>query len=173
MHWMNDLNWFAIQTKPHQERLAAAYVATLDIEVFLPRIRQELNVCGSLRTVSKALFPGYFFAHFCPSYSQDAVRNAPGVVRVLGTGPFPLPVAPGIIAEIRERAGLDGFLRLSPRSFLPGDQVAIEQGPFAGWMGRVEREWNDGRRVMILMEAIQQARVLIEKRWLTVTTGAT
>jgi hypothetical protein len=40
-------------------------------------------------------------------------------------------------------------------------------------MGRIEREWDDGKRVMILLETLQQARVPIEKRWLTVTTGTT
>lgn len=166
MDWMNELNWFAIQTKPYREDSAAAHVAKLDIQVFLPRIRQEQNVCGVPRTVCKALFPGYFFAHFRPLVSFDAARYTPGVLRVLGTRTSPTPVTPEIIADIKSRVQADGFVQLQSQHFARGTTVIINQGPIAGLMGRVEREWNDGRRVMILLEELHQARVLLEKRCL-------
>jgi hypothetical protein len=50
--------------------------------------------------------------------------------------------------------------------------VAIEQGPFAGWVGKVECEWDDGKRVAILLEAISKARMLIDKRWLAAAEAA-
>ena len=58
----------------------------------------------------------------------------------------------------------DGYIRLKAPRFQPGDRVTIEEGPLAGWVGQVEREWDDNKRVAILLEAIQQARLLIEKR---------
>jgi hypothetical protein len=33
-------------------------------------------------------------------------------------------------------------------------------------MGEVEQEWDDGKRVSILLDVMSKARVLIEKRWL-------
>lgn len=164
---MNDINWFAIQTKPHQERLAATQVASSDVEVFLPRCMQERQVCGSLRKVAKALFPGYLFARFRPLLSYDGVRYSSGVLRVVGNSRVPIPLAPEIISSIRDRVQLDGFVHLDGHQYISGDRVAIEAGPLAGWMGRVEREWDDGRRVIILLETIQQARLTIEKRLLT------
>lgn len=172
MDWMNDLNWFAIQTKPHQERVAAGHVAKLDVEIFLPRVRQEATVCGVLRTLCKALFPGYFFAKFCPLLSFDAVRYAPGVLRVVGNSRLPIPLVPEIITSIRDRVESDGFVRLNRHRFTSGDRVAIEVGPLSGWIGRVEQEWDDGRRVVILLEAIQQARLLIEARLLGAAEAA-
>ncbi len=172
MDWMNELNWFAIQTKPHQERLAATHAAKLDVEIFLPRCRRPEQVCGSRRMVTKALFPGYFFARFCPLLSYDAVRYASGVLRVVGNSRVPTPLAPEIITSIRGRVQSDGFVRLDGPRFWSGDRVAIEAGPLAGWMGRVEREGDDGRRVMILLEAIQQARLTIEKRLLALVETA-
>src|SRR5215207_2976218 len=41
-----EANWFAVQAKPHRENLAAASISNLEIEVFLPRIKQEQLVCG-------------------------------------------------------------------------------------------------------------------------------
>jgi transcriptional antiterminator RfaH len=166
MEWMYNLNWFAIQTKPHQESLAATGVVNLDLEVFLPRCRKEESVCGSLRLVSKALFPGYFFARFCPLFSSDAVRYLPGVLRLVGNSRFPIPVAPEIIDGIRERLHPDGFIVLNRRRFTTGDRVAIEAGPLAGWFGRIESESEGGRRVAVLLETIQHARLLIAERLL-------
>ena len=72
------------------------------------------------------------------------------------------------------------MLGLSTQRLVGGLQLRLEdllfldvvfggvQGPFEGLMGRVEQEWDDGKRVAILLEGINKARVLIEKRWLSV-----
>ncbi len=171
MNWMTDLNWFAIQTKPYHECLAAAHVAKRDVEVFLPRIRQEQSVGGVPRTVCKALFPGYFFARFCPLVSFDAVRYAAGVLRVVGTTHAPAPILPEVMRGLQQRVRQDGYVRLEPAPLREGDQVSIIQGPLAGWMGRVEREWGDHRRVAILLDTLQQMRVLVETRSLAVAAA--
>jgi transcriptional antiterminator RfaH len=162
MDLWRETNWYAVQSKPHQENVAAARVAKLDTEVFLPKVKQERLVCGVWRLVARPLFPGYFFSKFCPLLLLDPVRYAPGVLRVVGNGRFPLPVDDAIVSQILSRVQSDGLIRLE-QALRPGDKVLIEEGPFAGWMGKVEREWDDGRRVSILLEALQQARVLIEK----------
>lgn len=137
MDWMNDLNWFAVQTKPHQERFAAAHLGRLDDEIFLPRVKQEESLCGVPRTIWKALFPGYLFARFCPLLSVDAVRYAPGVLRVVGSINFKdtVPVdstvelnLDNVLTDIRFRGQL-GFM-LVDYSFASGDtSVTLEFGP--------------------------------------------
>lgn len=169
MNLWQETNWFAIHAKSHQETLACSVVAKLDLEVFLPTIRLEQDVCGVTRLVTKPLFQGYFFARFCPFVSLEAVRHAHGVLRVAGTRQHPLPIESHIMASIQARVQPDGFVRLEPKRFRPGDKVAIERGPLCGWMGRVEREWDDGRRVLILLEVLEQARLLVEKRLLTLS----
>ena len=84
-------SWFAIQSKSRQEDLAAARVAELDLKIFLPQVREKQSVHGGGRRVTKALFPGYFFARFCPLESMDAVRYTHGVLRVVGSGGFRFP----------------------------------------------------------------------------------
>jgi transcription antitermination factor NusG len=85
----------------------------------------------------------------------------------VSSGRFPIAVASEILSSIYEQIEPDGFIRLNSRDFQPGDKVIIQQGPFQGWIGEVQREQNGGRRVMILLEAIQQARLSIEKPWLS------
>ena len=164
-------SWFAIQSKSRQESVAATRLAELDLEVFLPRIQAEQSAHGGVRRVSKALFSGYLFTRFCPLESMDDVRYTHGVLRVVGSGRIPIPIAPDIISGIQEKIQSDGFIRLEARGFRPGDRVTIEQGAFQGWMGQVQREHDDGKRVVILLEAIQQARLSIEKRWLSATAS--
>src|SRR4029077_12933734 len=90
---------------------------------------------------------------------------SPGVLRVVGSGRFPSAVAPEIVCSIQKRMYPDGFLRLEARGLQPGDKVTVEQGPFQGWMGEVQREQDGGKRVMILLEAIRQAQLSVEKCW--------
>jgi transcriptional antiterminator RfaH len=172
MDFWQKPDWFAVQARPQREDLAAASLSGFDLDVFLPRIRLEQSVCGIARTVVKPLFPGYLFARFCPLISLETVRYARGVLRVVGTQQFPLPVAAEIIAEIRARVQPDGFVRLDRPSFRPGDRVTIEQGPLAGFIGRIEREWEDGKRIAILLEAIQQTRVLLDRSWVSLPDSA-
>ncbi|MBE7500616.1 MAG: hypothetical protein HS113_09985 [Verrucomicrobiales bacterium] len=162
MDWWQAWNWFAVQSKPHAEALAAAHVARLQLETLLPRLRQHRPVGGVSRLVTTPLFPGYFFARFCPAHSVTAVRGSPGVLRVVGTSQTPLPLAPEIVESLRQRVQDDGFVRVEPKGLQRGERVQIEAGPFAGWMGRVERETDGHQRVLILLEALQQARVWLE-----------
>lgn len=171
LEFWQKTSWFAVQSNARQESLAAARIAKLHLQVFLPQIREEYLVSGGVRRATKALFPGYFFTRFCPCESLEAVRYAPGVLRVVGSRQFPIPVAPDAIAAIQEQIQTDGFIRLRPREFKPGDKVTIEQGPFQGWIGEVQRQQNGGKRVMILLETIQQPRLLVEKRWLSIAAA--
>jgi transcriptional antiterminator RfaH len=169
LDFWQETSWFAVQSKARQEALAAARVAKLDLEVFLPQIRAQQPVRRGVRRVTKALFAGYFFSRFCPLQSLEAVRYAPSVLRVVSCGRFPIAVESEIISSIQQQVRPDGFIRLEVRGFQPGDKVTVEQGPFQGWMGEVQREQDDGKRVLILLEAIQQARLSVEKCWLSAT----
>jgi len=166
MDMWKETNWFAVQAKPFRESSAALSVSKVDAEVFFPRIREARLVCGVSRDMIKPLFPGYFFAKFCPLLSLDTVRYAAGVLRVVGTACLPIAIDEQIILAIRARIETDGFIRLTRRSFQPGDRVLVEAGPFQGSLAEFEQEWDDGKRVAILLDAISKARVLIEARWL-------
>jgi transcriptional antiterminator RfaH len=160
----SETNWFAVQTKPQRESLAVASVRRERVEVFFPQIVVNARDGDATQKVSKPLFPGYLFARFCPSAALDRVRYARGALRVVSASGIPLPVEEAIIREIRDRIEPDGLIRLKPPAFRSGDPVLIHDGPLEGLMGRVEREWDDGRRVLILIECLHQARVSVEKR---------
>ena len=163
----NQTNWHAIQTKPSRENFAAASVGALGVEFLLPKAMKEHWVRGRLQTIVMPLFPGYLFARFCPARSLDSVRCTRGVLRVLSSGQYPIPVEEDVIAQIQMRAEVDGCIRLPTLSLQPGTLVTIEDGPFQGFIGSVEREWEDGKRVTLLLEAMHHARVLVDRRCLS------
>jgi transcription antitermination factor NusG len=160
-------SWFAIHTKTSREKFAAANISALGIGILLPLVKVERLTRGQPpQGAGKPLFPGYFFARFCPEISCESVKTSRGVLRVVSSGRYPIPVGDIIVQEIRDRIAEDGFIRLQPRGLEPGTRVSIQDGPFEGLMGKVERELDGGQRVAILVETLMQARVLIERRWL-------
>jgi len=168
MDWLRDLNWFAIHVKRFREAVAASSVAALGLEVFLPMIKVECPEHLTIKVGSKPLFQGYFFARFNPEISLGSVESARGVLHVIKSGSSPIPVDDQVVREVQNRVEADGLIRLRERELKPGDRVSVQEGPFAGMMGRVEAELDDRRRVAILLEALGQARLVIERRWVQV-----
>jgi transcriptional antiterminator RfaH len=161
-----DSNWFALHTKPRREKFASTNVCRLGVESFLPRLKTERLENGVARTIIKPLFPGYFFARFCPVDSFESVKAARGVLQVVSSGRIPIAVPEDVIREIQDRIEEDGLIKIRPRGLAPGMRVAIQSGPFEGMMGRVERELDNRKRVVIFLETLFNARVLIERRWI-------
>jgi transcriptional antiterminator RfaH len=161
----NDMDWFVVHTKRFRETVAAASLDALGLEVFLPMVKVEDDGQLVIKLNSKPLFPAYFFARFSTAISLDSVHSARGVLYVVKSGSFPVAVEESVITELKNRVEADGLIRLQPRELKPGDRVAIQHGPFAGMMGRVEAELDDRKRVAILLETLWQARLVSKKRW--------
>jgi transcriptional antiterminator RfaH len=163
-----DINWFAVHAKPRRESFAATNISALGIGILLPRIKVERRVRGAAQQGTKPLFPGYFFARFCPQDSFESVKAARGVLQVVSSGRMPIPVYEEVVREIQDRIEEDGLIRIRSHHFVPGTRVSIQSGPFEGMMGKVERELDDRKRVAIFLETLLNARVLIERRWIEV-----
>jgi transcriptional antiterminator RfaH len=172
MDLWQQTNWYAIQTKPARENFAVGNVVAAGVECLLPKVKRERSTRDGWQSVVKPLFPSYFFARFCPALCLDLVRCTRGVLRVLSSGRFPIPLDEEAIREIQARITDDGYIRFKATPLEPGAQVIIEGGPFQGLVGTVEREWDDAKRVTLFLAAIEHARVLVEKRWLSAPIAA-
>lgn len=172
MDQWQQTNWYAIQTKPSRETFAVGNIVAAGVECLFPKVRKERPTPNGWKLVVKPLFPSYFFARFCPALYLDLVRCTRGVLRVLSSGRFPIPLDENAIREIQTRIADDGYITLKAVPLAPGARVIIEGGPFQGLMGTVEREWDDAKRVTLFLAAIEHARVLVEKRWLSAPMAA-
>ncbi|HJQ69034.1 MAG TPA: transcription termination/antitermination NusG family protein [Blastocatellia bacterium] len=158
-----EANWYAIQTKPHQEDQAAFNIRRLGVDVLLPKIKQHKLTLGHNKQVIKPLFPRYLFARFSPSPHLHSIKYARGVNRVVCAGDMPVPLDEEIILSIRSRLGKDGIVDKSPSALRNGDPVVINDGPFQGLAGVFERDFSDGERAVILLKMVEyQVRVFIE-----------
>jgi transcriptional antiterminator RfaH len=161
-----DINWFAIQAKQRRENFAATNISALGVEILLPLVKVERLQRGAPREGTKPLFPGYFFARFCPENSFESVKAARGVLQVVSSGQIPIPVNDEVVREIQGRIQEDGLIQIRAQRLAPGTRVTVQSGPFEGMMGSVESELNDRKRVAIFLETLFQARVLIDRRWI-------
>lgn len=165
--------WFAIQSRTGIEAVTASHLRTTEIETLLPLIRKPIrHATRTTRMLPRPLFPGYFFARFCPATSLRAVAYSWGVLRVLGAGDRPLPVEETVIDGIRTRMDDGGFVTLEERPFHAGDNVRIAEGPLAGWSGVFDRALNDSQRVVILIDTLQQGRIVVQRAWLEFSDAA-
>jgi transcriptional antiterminator RfaH len=161
-----EINWFAVHAKSRRENFAAINVSALGVETLLPRVKFERLIRGAAEQTTKPLFPGYFFARFCPRDSFESVKTARGVLQVVSSGRIPIAVDEDVVRNIQGRVQQDGLIQIHPQPLTPGTRVAIQSGPFEGMMGRVERELDDRKRVAIFLETLLNARVLIQRRWI-------
>jgi transcriptional antiterminator RfaH len=164
INFVDKINWYAIQTKPAREELAATYLTRMDIEVLLPKVIKERRMWGTAKQVLKPLFSSYLFGRFTLSTHLHAVRYARGVRRVVGIGDTPYPVSDSIIQDIKNRMDSNGSIQLEPNRVKAGQHVRIVDGTLKGWSGVFEKELDNKQRVAILLSTVEyQARVLLNR----------
>jgi transcription antitermination factor NusG len=169
----DEIQWFAIQARPGAEAAAESNLRLLPVETLLPLARRTVHhATRTPRMVLRPLFPGYLLGRFCAAASLRAVSYSRGVLRVVGGGGRPWPVDDAIVAEIRERIGLEGYVEIGERPFRVGDSVRITTGPLSGWAGVFDSELSDTQRVVILIETLQQGRVVVQRDSLELSEAA-
>jgi len=155
------MNWYPIQTKPRQERLASANLVHIGIETFLPLMKERKRIRRTEETVTTPLFPGYIFAKFDPMHHFRTVKYARGVRDIVTIGMAPAIVDEQIIASIRNRLEV-GCLSLPTHAMAKGQLVKIQGGPMRGLEAIFEREMPGQQRALLLLKTLAyQARVVV------------
>jgi len=139
MNLSHQARWYAVQTKTGRERFAVSHLGTRGVEVFLPELKREV-LRAFPKTKILPLFPGYFFALFCPLTGLDVVRYSPGVLRVVGNAQHPIPLEDEVVQAIQDMIQDDGYARLLRSPLRPGDSVIICNGAWEGTRARFEQE---------------------------------
>jgi transcriptional antiterminator RfaH len=150
---MDDLRWYAVQTKPRQEERVRYWLRERSgLPVFLPRIQGVRRRRTRRVTVVEPLFPSYLFVEMRldpdPWY---AVKWTPGVRRIVATGDVPTPVPVEVIRLLQARCEGDEVIPWRP-SLRAGAAVQVVHGPFAGLQGILDRPSSRGERVRVLLQ---------------------
>jgi transcription elongation factor/antiterminator RfaH len=142
--------WFLTHTLPKGEWRAEWHLGVQGFRTFLPRILKTTRHARQLRTVPAPLFPRYLFVVL--NLERDrwlCVRSTIGVSHLFTTRDGrPIPVPDGIVESLIERAAGD-VTRLDD-GLVTGQQVRILSGPFADFVGTLERLDGAGRVKVLL-----------------------
>lgn len=159
------MQWYAVNTKRHQELQAESSLRRLGVETFYPQLRQERLIRRKRKATICSLFPGYLFARFNFEAHQRAVSYARGVRKIVMFGLTPASVDEGIIESIQNRVH-DGYIEIPAPVFTPGQFVRINEGPLEGFEAIFEGHMSDHQRVVLLLRALSyQARVIVDARY--------
>ncbi|MDW8319528.1 MAG: transcription termination/antitermination NusG family protein, partial [Anaerolineae bacterium] len=156
--------WYVVQTKPRQERLAAAALELLwRTPTFLPEVIQPQR---GRRTLAP-LFPAYLFVQADLAQTPLSGLNAtPGVVRVVEVGGRPQPVPAAVVEALRRRVEeVNEAGGLPTHPFRPGEVVRIARGPLAGLEAVFLGPMRPAQRVRVLLNflgGLTEAEIEVE-----------
>lgn len=154
-------SWFLAQLKPNCASIADRNLKRQGFRTLLPLQEETHQRGGKFVTAVKPLFPGYIFVAFDVALGLWRSVNATyGVTRLVSFGKEPASVPTELVSQLMARCDADG--KLIPATPLKaGDQVTLTTGPFANFVGEVEKIAPD-RRVFVLMEIMGgQKRVAV------------
>ena len=157
-----NMFWYVVKCKPHQERVAESHLKRTGIITFYPQIKEPKIVRRRRQICINALFPGYLFAQFNVEHDYRLVIYSRGVHRVVSFGPTPAVVDEELIQAIKDRLCND-YVTIPEDAFRPGQMVRIQHGPLRGMEGIFERQMPGYQRAVLLLRAISyQAKVVVD-----------
>src|SRR6266568_9431207 len=105
------MHWYAVRTKPNQERQAELSLQRLGVETLYPQMKQRRGIRRWEQMIIGSLFPGYLFARLNMAVHYRAAIYARGVRNLVAFGSIPAIVNDEIIEGIRARIQ-DGYVTL-------------------------------------------------------------
>jgi transcriptional antiterminator RfaH len=149
--------WYLVQCRARQEERALEHLERQGFECYRPLYERERLRRGRRCFARAALFPGYLFIRLDRIHDNWLpICSTRGVIQIVRFNDYPLPVADGIVEEIRRRIERQPIREPCLKS---GERVVIAEGSFAG----VEAIFiaSDGdERVMLLINILQSEQTL-------------
>lgn len=146
--------WYVLRSKPHMEAVVADRARAQGAEVFYPCIRVQ-PVNPRSRKV-RPYFPGYLFVRGdLETLSLSSFQWMPNAIGLVAFGGIPAPVPDEVVEAIRqhvERVSAAGGEQLF--GLRPGDEVLVQNGPFAGYEAIFDTRLSGSDRVRVLLKML-------------------
>jgi transcription termination/antitermination protein NusG len=126
--------WHVLHTKSRQEKLLAADLKAMQIDCYLPLVRQVKYYGNRKAKVELPLFPGYVFLKgtLDEAYQADRTDRVAQIIKVANQTHLEWELT-------NLRKALEGDAILDPYPYLTkGIKVEVRSGPFRGIQGVVE-----------------------------------
>lgn len=129
--------WFAIYTRPKNEKKVAEQLFKLGIDVYCPMVTQMKQWSDRKKKVESPLISSYVFVNL-EEKDRSSVFEVHGIVRYLYWLGKPAIIQDHEIALLRDN--LKGILSsVEVEGLQPGDSLTITKGPFQGKEGVVSQ----------------------------------
>ena len=146
--------WYSARTKPKHEHIAAANLRkNMGLDVFSPRLRLEKLTRRGMVSVTESLFPCYIFVRCVLEEQLGDIQHTVGVSRMVSFGGRIPEIADGIIAELRDCFENEDIIQIET-NLMPGDEVTVAGGAFAGMSAYVLKSLPAKKRVQILLDIL-------------------
>jgi transcription antitermination factor NusG len=153
---MNTMQpWFALQTRPRNEKKVGNVLRQKGYECLAPTYRQRRKWSDRTVEIELPLFPMYVFCRLGPSAVGKAISTS-GVIRIIG---FNGKHAEVVIEEIEalQRLLRSDLLREPWKYLCHGTQVMVETGPLAGVQGIICAGDGNKKRLVISVTLLQRS----------------
>jgi transcriptional antiterminator RfaH len=159
--------WFAVNSKPKREELAALQLERQGFCTYLPKLSVlQTTPRGGFARLAPFL-PGYLFVRL--DLGRDrwrSVNSTIGVSRLVQFGEFPAPAPAGLVERMIERTAKNGEI-VFDEVFSLGDPVRLVGGPFDQMIGTFAARL-PGERVVVLLDMLaRETRVEVDPAYVT------
>ena len=160
--------WYVARTKPKHEHIAMANLArNLELEVFLPRLQFAKATRRGVREVIEPLFPGYLFVRCVLAEWITDIQHTGGVNRLIQFGDKIPTIADAVITGLRVHFKEHEVIAARD-AILPGDEVTVAEGAFAGMNASVLQTFPPRRRIQILLDILgRPTKVEVDRQVVT------
>jgi len=154
--------WYALRSKPNKENFFWGQLLAHQIEVFYPCIRAKV-VNPRARKI-KPYFPGYLFIHVdLIDVTVSFINWLPGSRGLVVFDEQPAEVPDALINAIQRRLNqLNGSDNALQSGWKTGEEVVIQDGPFAGQEAIFDKCISGNERVRVLLTLLKGKQLPLE-----------
>ena len=154
--WRDNSSWFAVQTRPRQEKKVSVGLKEKGIHNFLPLRWEKRQWSDRRQWIELPLFSHYVFVRIPVTVeSRVSVLRTSGVVRFAGMPGCGTPVPDDEIENLQ--AIMEQRIPVAPHEFIKvGERVRIRGGVLNGIEGTLSTVMND-RSLVVSVDLIQKS----------------
>ena len=151
--------WVVAATRQHRESFALENLARQGFTAYCPMIKKHIRHARRAFDAPRPLFPGYVFVEYeAGLHCSRALLGTYGVRSVICHGEIPARLPEGFVEALKAREA-GGVISMPGAPFEPGQEVAVQGGPFDGLIGRIAGI-GEHDRVLVLLDLLnRQAKV--------------
>jgi len=163
------LNWYAVYTKPRQERIAQENLERQSFETYLPLMKFSRKRRGKWVETVEPIFSRYLFIRLEPGKTSIAsIRSTRGVTSLVQFGGQLAVVPESFVTALLQTVDAESGVHTPERGlFQSGDSVVLTDGPLANLHG-IFKATDGNARAIILMSILgteTEVVVPVEQLW--------